>query len=157
MDDAGIYARSLPDLGRAVQVGVAGGRIISVSFPRNPDAGAGHGHELLDRIEAYFDGEPDAFDDVTVALTLPTDRRRVLEALRGIPYGETVDVAGLARVTPRLDADDSDAGETVRAALAENPAPLLVPDHRVHDGTSAAPTAVADRMRRIEGIGGAGS
>jgi methylated-DNA-[protein]-cysteine S-methyltransferase len=154
MDEAGIYARAIPEFDRAVQVGVAGGRVISVSFPRDSDSGARDDHDLLDRIEAYLRGEPDGFEDVTVALTVPTDRRRVLEHLRDVPYGETVTVESLARMTPRLDPGDADALDTVRAALAGDPAPLLIPDHRVTGGPGAAPADVTERLRAIEGIAG---
>jgi methylated-DNA-[protein]-cysteine S-methyltransferase len=156
MDEAGIYARAVPELDGTVQVGVAGGRVISVSFPREADAGARADHDLLDRIAAYLGGEPDAFADVIVALTVPTDRRRVLERLREVPYGEATTVETLARMTPRLDAGEADALDAVRAALAENPAPLLIPDHRVSDGTGAAPADVTERLRAIEGIDGGG-
>ena len=152
MDDAGIYAREIPGLERTVQIGVAGGRVISVSFPRDPDPGSRADHAVLDRIEDYFEGDRESFEDVTVALTLATDRRAVLEALRSVPYGESVTVERLARMTAGLDAEAADDLETVRRALAENPAPLLVPDHRVRDGERAAPAEVVDRLRAIEGI-----
>jgi methylated-DNA-[protein]-cysteine S-methyltransferase len=154
MDDAGIYARSIPGLERPVQVGVAGGRVISVSFPRDPDSGAGDDHPILDRIEAYAAGETETFEDVAVVLTVPTGTRAVLEALRDVPHGETVTVETLTGMTPRLDPEDADDRETVRGALTENPAPLLIPDHRVTDGRSAAPAEVVTRLREIEGITG---
>jgi methylated-DNA-[protein]-cysteine S-methyltransferase len=156
MDEAGIYARAVPGLDRTVQIGVAGGRVISVSFPREPDPESSADHDLLDRIEASLGGEPDGFEDVTVALTVPTDRRRALERLREVPYGETVSVEALARMAPGLDAEAADARDTVRAALADDPAPLLIPDHRVIDATGAAPPDVADRLRELEGIAGNG-
>jgi len=152
MDDAGIYAREVPGLERAVQIGVAGGRLISVSFPREPDPGAKTGHDVLDRIEAYLGGAAEGFDDVTVALTVPTDQRAVLEALRSVPYGESVTVERLTRVAAGLDAEEPEGQETTRRALRENPAPLLIPDHRVSDVDGAAPAEVADRLREIEGI-----
>ncbi|RDZ98709.1 cysteine methyltransferase, partial [Haloferax sp. Atlit-6N] len=37
-----------------------------------------------------------------------------------------------------------------RTALAENPVPLFVPDHRVRDAPSGAPASVAERLREIE-------
>jgi len=150
--EAGIYARAIPHLDRTVQVGVAGGRVISVSFPRDPDPGSRRDHEILDRIEAYLADDPTDLGDVTVALTVPTDRRAVLEALRSVPRGETITVEGLARMTPGLDADDAEDRETVRRALRENPVPLLVPDHRVSGGPGATPDDVAERLREIEGI-----
>jgi len=149
---AGIFAREVPALDRYVQVGVAQGRVISVSFPEVSEDDAADAHELLDRIEAYVEGVKDDFDDVTVALTLPTDRRGVLETVREIPYGTSVGVEELTRMTPGLDADDGDDRRLVREALAENPAPLLVPDHRVRDGPSGAPPVVEQRLRRVEGL-----
>lgn len=152
MDEAGIYARALPDLDRVVQIGVAGGRVISVSFPREPDPESAAAHSLLDRIEAHFAGDPETFEDVTVGLTLPTDQRAVLEALRSVPLGETVTLEQLTGMTPDLDPEEAGDRETVRSALDANPAPLLLPDHRVVDGPSAAPADVVDRLRALEGI-----
>lgn len=153
MDDtAGIYARHVPVLGRCVQVGVAQGRVLSVDFPGTPREGAVADNALLDRIEAYLGGEREDFADVTVALTLPTDRRRVLEAVRRIPYGESATVEQLLRMTAGLDEDEAEDRRTVETGLAGNPAPLLVPDHRVRDGPSAAPDDVADHCRRIESL-----
>ncbi|MFB6083149.1 MAG: MGMT family protein [Halorientalis sp.] len=149
-DVAGIYARESAYLDRHVQVGIAQGRVISVSFPETPDEGAEADHDLLDRIDAYLDGVEETFEDVQVALTVPTDQRKVLEAVREIPYGEDASVAQLARMTPGLD--DEDDQRAVREALTENPAPLLIPDHRVRDGPGATPPAVVDKLRSIEGI-----
>ena len=91
------------------------------------------------------------FGDVEVGLTVPTDHRRVLEAVREIPYGEQGSVAQVARMAG-LDPDDEDSQRTVREALAENPVPLLVPDHRVRDGPSGAPPDVEQQLRSIEGL-----
>ena len=151
MEEAGIYAREFVYLERFVQVGVASGRVISVTFPRAPED-AGAEHELLDRIERYVEGARDDFDDVAVALTVPTDRRDVLEALRGIPYGEQVSVEQLATMVTGLDPEDDADLDLVREALADNPAPLFIPDHRVRDGPSAAPPEVEQKLRSLEGL-----
>lgn len=153
MEEAGIYAREFPYLGRYVQVGVASGRVLSVSFPERPEDDAASEHAVLDRIGEYLDGVTEVdFDDVQVALTTPTDQRAVLERVREIPYGDQVNVTTLARTTPELDPDDEDDLILVRTALAENPAPLLVPDHRVRNGPSAAPPAVEQKLRLLEGL-----
>lgn len=149
--EAGIYARESGYLDRYVQVGIASGRVISVSFPAAPDEDAETELPLLDRIQAYLEGEADDFDDVDVAMTMPTDQRRVLDAVREVPYGEQVSVEKLASLTSQLDGDD-DGHQLVRTALAENPAPLLIPDHRVRDGPSAAPPEVEQRLRALEGL-----
>lgn len=147
----GIYARGSEYLGRHVQIGVASGRVINVSFPEEPDPDADPDHDLLDRVEAYLEGVEDEFRDVTVAFTLSGDRRAILEAAREIPYGEQVTAETLARATPGLDADDGGA-DLVREVLADNPAPIFVPDHRVRDGASAAPPEVEQRLRQVEGL-----
>jgi methylated-DNA-[protein]-cysteine S-methyltransferase len=145
----GIHARESPTLGRAVQIGVVGGRVISVSFPEAPPADADPDHPLLDRVFDYLDGAADHFDDVTVALTVPTDQREVLEAVRTVPHGETIGVARLARLAG-LDDDEESDRETVRTALRSNPVPLFVPDHRI-TGPGATPPSVAERLRELEG------
>lgn len=151
-DVAGIFAHELPALDRYVQVGLAQGRVISVDFPHTPEDEAADDHELLDRIVAYLNGNADDFEDVAVALTMPTDQRAVLEQVRAVPYGETTTVERLARMVAGLDADEEDDLRTVREALSANPTPLLVPDHRVRDGPSAAPSDVASILRRVEGL-----
>lgn len=144
----GIHARESPTLGRAVQIGVAGGRVISLSFPTTPPADADPDHPLLDRISEYLDGTDDHFDDVTVALTVPTEQRAVLEAVRTVPYGETIDADRLARLAG-LDDDEASDLDTVRTALRSNPVPLFVPDHRI-TGPGATPSEVVKRLRRLE-------
>lgn len=150
-DVAGIHAREYDRLDRYVQIGVASGRVISVSFPRTPDGNATPEHDLLDRIAAYLEGEREEFRDVEVGLTVPTDHRSILEQCRSIPYGEQVTVERLCRMAG-LDADDEDDHGVVREALAGNPVPLLIPDHRVRDGPSSAPPEVERTLRAVEGL-----
>lgn len=145
----GVFARRFDRIDRAVELGLASGRVISVSFRESAPADADGDHPLLDRIGAYLAGERDEFDDVPVALTLATDRRRVLEATRKIPYGETATVSQVVRLSG-LDPDDPDDVELVREALRENPTPLFVPDHRV-EAKTATPAGVAETLRSVEG------
>jgi methylated-DNA-[protein]-cysteine S-methyltransferase len=147
--DVGIFARESQRLGRAIQFGLASGRVISVSFPESPPPDSSPDHPLLDRVFAYLDGESDHFDDVEVALTVPTDQRRVLDAVRKLPYGETVTLERVARLAG-LDDEDEEDRETVQTALRENPVPLFVPDHRVRDAPGATPADVARLLRQIE-------
>lgn len=149
MEDAGIFARESPFLERAVEIGVASGRVISVSFPAEAPADADAEHELLDRVFAYLDGAEDDFDDVALGLTVPTDQRRVLEALREVPSGRTISGEKLASVAG-LDPDDEEDASTLRQALRENPVPLFVPDHRVRDQEGATPPEVAEKLRNLE-------
>ncbi len=55
----GIFARESSYLDRYVQLGVASGRVLSVSFPDTPDEEAREDHELLERIFDYLDGIED--------------------------------------------------------------------------------------------------
>lgn len=154
MDDAGLYARFSPYLDSYVQLGIASGKVLSVGFPADPDPDAGEDHPLLDRIEAYLEGAKDDFDDVDVALAanLPTDQVSILEGVRKIPYGEQASTEQVARLAGGLDPEDPDDLQAVRTALDANPCPLLVPDHRVRDAPSAAPPAVEQKLRSLEGL-----
>jgi methylated-DNA-[protein]-cysteine S-methyltransferase len=149
-DAAGIYARESSYLDRYVQLGVAGERVLAVSFPTTLPKEADTDHPLLDRIDAYLEGDEVDFADVTVALTVPTDQRQVLETIREIPYGDQVSVEQLTGMTPGLDPEDDDDRRLVRTALDGNPAPLFIPDHRVRDGPSGAPPGVVQKLRKIE-------
>jgi methylated-DNA-[protein]-cysteine S-methyltransferase len=149
MDDAGIYAREFEPLGRAVEIGVASGKVVGVSFPDAAPADADYDHPLLGRIDDYLAGDADHFDDVPVALTVPTDQRRVLEAVRNLPHGETVRRSRVANLAG-LDGDDDEDLRLVGEALRENPVPLFVPDHRVEGVRGATPSDVAEALRRLE-------
>ncbi|EMA00544.1 methylated-DNA--protein-cysteine methyltransferase [Haloferax denitrificans ATCC 35960] len=151
MPVSGIYARESSTLGRPVQVGVVSGKVIDVSFPDSLPADAESDHEHLDAVLAAIDrGETD-LSSVPIGLTVPTDQRSVLESLRNVPRGDTVDVALLVRMAG-LDPEDDDSERVVREALAANPVPVVVPDHRVKDGPSAAPDDVVEALRKSEGI-----
>lgn len=149
--ETGIYARESPYLERYVQLGVAGEKLINISFPESPNEGVEDEYPLLDRVFAYLEGKKDQFQDVDIALTVPTAQRAVLEALRNVPYGEDVSVERLARMAGLDDADQEDL-QTVRVALDTNPVPIVVPDHRVRDGPSSAPPKVEQRLRSLEGL-----
>lgn len=149
MDEAGIYARESPLLDRAVQLGIASGRVISVSFPDAVPADAEREHPLLDRVFAYLDGEEEDLSDVEIAITVPTAQRTALEAAQNVPYGETVTVERLTTIAG-MDGDDEEDQLAVRTALRENPVPIFVPDHRVRDADGATPAAVAETLRELE-------
>lgn len=132
---------------------MAGGRVVSVDFPETvPEDAEANGEAdppVLDRLFEYLDGAEDQFTDIEVALTVPTDHRDVLTATRNVPYGETVDADRIARIAG-LDDDDVDDLSTVRDALADNPVPIFVPDHRVSGVSGATPAAVERRLRALE-------
>jgi methylated-DNA-[protein]-cysteine S-methyltransferase len=147
MDTAGIYARETPGLERVVQIGLAQGRVIGVDFPESVPEDAERDHPLLDRLAEYVAGGDD-LTDVTVGLTVPTDQRGVLEAVRELPVGETVSLDQLVRLAG-LDPEDADDRRTAESALRNNPVPLFVPDHRV-EAPGATPDDVRRALRAVE-------
>ncbi|MFP4590254.1 MAG: MGMT family protein [Halobacteriales archaeon] len=149
---AGIFARWSPYLERYVQLGVAANRLISVTFPASVDADVEADHPLLDRFERYLDGAHESFEDVELALTVATRERRVLDAVRPIPYGHERDLEAVARATPGLDPTDDDDLVSVREALAANPVPVVVPDHRVRQVEGSLPPPVRRTLRQLEGL-----
>ncbi len=84
--------------------------------------------ETSRQLAGYFKGELKEFD-----LPLSPDgtdfQRRVWEALRAIPYGETISYGELAR---RIGSPK--ACRAVGAANGRNPLPIVVPCHRVIGG-----------------------
>jgi methylated-DNA-[protein]-cysteine S-methyltransferase len=112
--------------------------------------------EMLKR---YFKGERQTFNDLPVDLSVVTPfRRRILELIRSIPFGEVWtygQVAGLAGAPG--------AARAVGGAMACNPLPVIIPCHRVIAGDGkltgfSAPGGIACkeyllRMEDVEFIG----
>jgi methylated-DNA-[protein]-cysteine S-methyltransferase len=109
----------------------------------------------IERITALLRGEPSDLTGVALDMAgVPPFHRRVYEAARGIPPGETLTYGELAA---RIGAP-GDARE-VGQALARNPFTLVVPCHRVvaaggKAGGFSAPGGVATK-RRLLAIEGA--
>ncbi|MHB9026725.1 MAG: methylated-DNA--[protein]-cysteine S-methyltransferase [Armatimonadota bacterium] len=79
-----------------------------------------------DALNAYLHGRPIPADLPVDLDGLPPFARRVLDACRQIPYGQTMTYAQLAAAIgqPR-------AARAVGGALARNPVPVIIPCHRV--------------------------
>ena len=82
--------------------------------------------ETARQLDAYFDGELDAFD-LPLELHGTDFQRRCWLALRSIPIGQTVSYGEQAR---RLGFGP-DAARAVGAANGRNPIPIVLPCHRV--------------------------
>ena len=95
---------------------------------RDPSAALG---EARRQLTEYFAGARRAFDLPLAASGTPF-QRRVWEALRRIPYGETISYGELARRIGKPT-----ASRAVGAANGRNPIAIVVPCHRVigADGT----------------------
>jgi O-6-methylguanine DNA methyltransferase len=84
-------------------------------------------HPLSERLTAYFGGEPDSFADVELDLSWGTPFQiAVAEALREVPYGETVTYGELAAL-----AGHPNAQRAAGSFCAANRFPLIIPCHRV--------------------------
>ena len=105
-----------------------------------------------DALTAYFDGQLDALDALSVATGGSEFQRRVWAMLRTIPTGTTTTYGALAR---RLDRPT--ASRAVGLANGANPISIVVPCHRVV-GANGSLTGYAgglDRKRwllRHEGV-----
>ena len=82
---------------------------------------------LACRFEAYFAGERVSFDDVEIDLEWCTPlQRAIADALRRVPYGETVSYGELAALAGRPQAPRAGG-----AFCSQNRLPLILPCHRV--------------------------
>jgi methylated-DNA-[protein]-cysteine S-methyltransferase len=82
---------------------------------------------LVERLQAYADGQIDDFTDVEVNVDhLTRFARRVVEATRRIHYGETRSYQAIA-----VAAGNPRAARAVGGVMAGNRIPLVVPCHRV--------------------------
>ena len=78
------------------------------------------------QVLGYFQGEEVRFNVEIDLGGVPPFHRRVLEACRRIPYGQTASYADLARA-----AGNASAVRAAGGAMANNPLPLVIPCHRV--------------------------
>lgn len=81
--------------------------------------------EVLRQLEAYFAGKLKAFS-LDICLNVPPFQKKVLTALRQVPYGETISYGELAKNT-----GNPKASRAVGQANARNPIPIIIPCHRV--------------------------
>jgi methylated-DNA-[protein]-cysteine S-methyltransferase len=108
---------------------------------------------LQQRLAAYYSGEPVAFDDVPLDLDWCTPfQRRVADALRRIPWGETVTYGELAAL-----AGHPNAQRAAGTFCARNRFGLVVPCHRVVAAGGLGPypslgTTYKRRLLEHEGV-----
>jgi methylated-DNA-[protein]-cysteine S-methyltransferase len=124
------------------------GRLVALRFGE-PAGGGGTTPELqaaVEQLGEYFAGRRRTFD---LALTLPENPfdRRVLEALRQIPYGESTTYG---RLTARLGLPAAHV-RRVGGAIARNPLAIIVPCHRVlgADGSLTGYAGGLERKARL--------
>ena len=81
--------------------------------------------EVMRQIEAYFAGKLKAFS-LDICLNVTPFQKKVLTALRRVPYGQTISYGELAKKI-----GNPKASRAVGQANARNPIPIVIPCHRV--------------------------
>jgi len=120
------YAGFSEDLGLYVSISVRGDRVTAVRLTEERPEGAKDEHPYLARILEHLATGRGDLRDIPLDLEVSPFDRRVLEVMRTIPPGEVVTYGELARASGRPG-----AARAVGGACARNPAPVLVPCHRV--------------------------
>lgn len=148
--DSGIARVHLPGLEHQelAQRLAAGGAVLSLPT-REVEA-------LMERIEAYAEGQRVDFSDVTLDLTgAPDFHRRAYAYLTLIGWGEATTYGVVAR-----QLGDVNLSRAVGQAMGSNPIPLLIPCHRVlasngQAGGFSAPGGAETKLRMLalEGSG----
>jgi O-6-methylguanine DNA methyltransferase len=83
--------------------------------------------EVARRVAAYFEGTRVSFEDVTIDLDWCTPLQlAIADALRAVPYGETVSYGELSALAGRPQAPRASG-----TFCAQNRLPLVIPCHRV--------------------------
>jgi methylated-DNA-[protein]-cysteine S-methyltransferase len=122
-------------------------RVVNHELPRGGGPVRPATNPLVERLRAYFAGEPDSFDDVDLDFSWATPFQRcVADALRAIPYGETVTYGELAAL-----AGHPNAQRAAGTFCARNRFPLFVPCHRVvaADGLGSYGSLGLEYKRRL--------
>jgi methylated-DNA-[protein]-cysteine S-methyltransferase len=81
--------------------------------------------KVLHQLEAYFAGTLKTFS-LEICLKVTPFQKKVLTALRQVPYGETISYGELAK-----NIGNPNASRAVGQANARNPIPIVIPCHRV--------------------------
>jgi methylated-DNA-[protein]-cysteine S-methyltransferase len=129
------------------------GRVVNHELPRAGGPVRPSRHPVVERVRAYFAGEPVSFDDVDLDLSWATPfQTGVADALRAIPFGETVTYGELAAL-----AGHPNAQRAAGTFCARNRFPLFVPCHRVvaADGLGSYGALGLEYKRRLLELEGA--
>ena len=124
------YAQMQSPVGTLTLAGEDEDCVDSVSFgdadlPADAELEGNHFAQARAQLDEYFQGKRQTFD-FPMRLTGNGFRRRVLEALRQVPYGKTVSYGKLAAAV-----GNEKAARAVGGAVGSNPLAIVVPCHRV--------------------------
>jgi methylated-DNA-[protein]-cysteine S-methyltransferase len=81
---------------------------------------------MIHALDAYFNGEVEAIDEIQTGTGGTAFQREVWSALRNIPAGTTISYGQLA-----MNLGRAGSARAVGAANGANPIPIVVPCHRV--------------------------
>ena len=133
------------------EVWLDGETVVHHDLPTARPSRGQRGHPLADRVLGWFGGARDDFLDVELDLEGATEfQRAVVEALRRVPWGETVTYGELAALAGRPN-----AYRAAGTVCAGNRFPLFVPCHRVVSASGLGPygslgTGYKERMLAVE-------
>ena len=133
------------------EVWLDGETVVHHDLPTARPSRGERGHPITDRVLGWFGGARDAFLDVELDLEGATEfQRAVVEALRRVPWGETVTYGELAALAGRPN-----AYRAAGTVCAGNRFPLFVPCHRVVSASGLGPygslgTGYKERMLAVE-------
>jgi O-6-methylguanine DNA methyltransferase len=122
-------------------------RVVNHELPRAGEPVRLARHPVVVRLRAYFAGQPVSFDDVDLDFSWATPfQMGVADALRAIPYGETVTYGELAAL-----AGHPNAQRAAGTFCARNRFPIFVPCHRVvaADGLGSYGSLGLEYKRRL--------
>ncbi|CYU98369.1 TPA: methylated-DNA--[protein]-cysteine S-methyltransferase [Streptococcus suis] len=87
--------------------------------------------EVKDWLKRYFAGENPTVNLAILAPEVTDFRRKVLELLVQIPYGQTTTYKAIAEQIAKLEGKEKSSARAVGGAVGHNPISLLIPCHRV--------------------------
>lgn len=87
--------------------------------------------EVKDWLQRYFAGENPKVNLEMLAPEVTDFRRKVLEILVQIPYGQTTTYKAIAEQVAQLEGKERSSARAVGGAVGHNPISLLIPCHRV--------------------------
>ncbi|AEA47995.1 methylated-DNA--[protein]-cysteine S-methyltransferase [Archaeoglobus veneficus] len=126
-----------------VNVEVENGVVKSVSFSDEPieeDIRTNFARKLKRDVERYLSGQPVDFSAYPVAVHGFT--ARVLEEVRKVGFGETTTYGEIARKL-------STSPRAVGQALKRNPAPIIIPCHRVVAKSGIGGYSSGEKIKRM--------
>lgn len=150
-NEAGVVRFRLPsrDAGAAERLLLRGFDSTAAAPPPQIEA-------IIAAARRYFDGEQIDFSAVRLDLDAEDDLfRRIYQALRAVPWGNTTTYGALAKAIGGGPMMARDVGQ----AMGSNPVPLIIPCHRVlatgsKPGGFSAPGGVGTKlhMLKLEGV-----